>query len=220
MTRALAALEEHFRMVFLEEGIEDTHEHQAILRTFCHSDSHLTLDALLQQVRAQGVTTSLETARRVMSRLCEYGLAREVWRGDGTILYEHFHLDQHHDHLICTRCKQVTNFHDSRLEELKEAVATRRNFHPFRHSLAIYGLCNKCLPTTSTSRPLTEVAVGERVHLAAISGGHGFVGRLADLGLVPDSEVQIINNTGAVIVALGNTRIALGRGMAAKILVR
>ena len=220
MTRALAALEEHFRMAFVEEGIEDTSEHQAILRTFCRSDSHLTLDALLDRVREQGVEASLETARQVMARLCEYGLAREVRRDDGTTVYEHLHLDQHHDHLICTRCKRVANFHDSRLEELKETAATKRGFHPFRHSLEIYGLCNECLPATSAARPLTDVAVGERVRLVSVGGGRGIARRLSDLGLIADSELQLINNTGAIIVAAGNTRIALGRGVAAKILVR
>jgi Fur family ferric uptake transcriptional regulator len=207
-------------MAFVEEGIEDTSEHEAILRTFCRSDSHLTLDGLLERVHEQGVEASLDTARRVMSRLCEYGLAREVRRDDGTIVYEHLHLDQHHDHLICTRCKRVINFHDGRLEELKESAATRRGFHPFRHSLEIYGLCSECLPTTSTARPLTDVAVGERVRLVSIGGDRGVGRRLADLGLIPDSEIQLVNNTGAIIVALGNTRVALGRGVAAKILVR
>jgi len=220
MNRTLAALEKHFRVAFIEEGIEETREHEAILRTFCLSDSHWTLDELLERVREQGAAVSPEAARDVMSRLCEYGLAREVHMDDGRIRYEHLHLDQHHDHLICTRCKRVANFHDSRLEELKERVATQRNFHSFRHSLEIYGLCSECLPTASTSRPLTEVAVGERVRLVNVGGGRRFVRRLADLGLVPDSELQVVNNTGPVIVALGNARVALGRGVAAKILVR
>lgn len=220
MTRAFAALEEHFRMAFVEEGIKDTREHQAILRTFCRSDSHLTLEDLVHRMRAQGVEASPRTARQVMARLCEYGVAREVRRDDGTIVYEHLHLEQHHDHLICARCKRVVNFHDSRLEELKEAVATSRHFHPFRHSLEIYGLCSECLPTTATLRPLTEVALGERVRVVSAGGGRRHIQRLADLGLLPDREVQVVNNIGPVIVALGNTRVALGRGVAAKILVK
>jgi len=220
VNRAISALEEHFRVTFVEEGIEDTREHEAILRAFCHADAHLTLEELLRRLREAGVEASLETARQVMSRVCEYGLAREVRTDDGKILYEHLHLEQHHDHLVCTRCKQVVNFYDSQLEELKGAVAARHGFHPFRHRLEVYGLCSKCLPTTPELRPLTDVAVGERVHLARLGGGQRFMRRLADLGLIPDREVQVINNTGPIIVALGNARVALGRGMAAKILVR
>jgi len=220
VNRALSALEEHFRMAFVQEGIKDTRAHEAILRVFCHSDSHLTLEDLLRQVRAEGVEATPRTARAVMARLCEYGLAHEVRRDDGTIVYEHLHLEEHHDHLICTRCKRVFNFHDSRLEELKEAVATVRQFHPFRHSLEIYGLCSECLPTTLTSRPLTDVSPGERVRVVAVGGGKRFVQRLADLGLMLDAELQVVNNIGPIIVALDNTRVALGRGVAAKILVR
>jgi len=220
VNRALSALEEHFRVIFVQEGIKNTREHEAILRMFCHSDSHLTLDELLEGVRAQGVETTFKTARAVMARLCEYGLAREVPMDDGRIRYEHLHLDQHHDHLICTRCKRVINFYDGQLEEVKEATAARNHFHPFRHRLEIYGLCGDCLPTTSTLRPLAAVAVGEKVRLVNIGGGHRLARRLADLGLVPEREILVVNNTGPVIVALGNTRVALGRGMAAKIFVR
>lgn len=220
MNEALTALENHFHVVFVEEGIEDTREHQAFVRAFCQSDSHLKLDDLLQRVRDQGIECSLEVARHVMKRLCEYGLASEVEMDDGGILYEHLHLDQHHDHLICTRCKQIVNFYDRRLEDLKKTVAIQREFHPFRHRLEIYGLCSKCLPAHSDLRPLIEVAAGEHVRLIRTTGGRGFVQRLADLGLTPETEIQVLNNTGPVILGLANTRIALGRGMAAKILVK
>jgi Fur family ferric uptake transcriptional regulator len=220
VNESIAALEDHFRVIFVEEGIADTSEHQAIVRAFCQSDSHLTLDDLLARVEQEGNKSSLETVRTVMGRLCEYGLAREVARDDGSTLYEHLHLNQHHDHMICTRCNRVTNFYDRRLEELKETVATRKGFYPFRHRLEIYGLCAECLPTTAIRRPLTEVAVGERVKVVSTSGGRGFVQRLADLGIVPETEIQVINNAGPVIVALGNTRVALGRGMASKIFVK
>jgi Fur family ferric uptake transcriptional regulator len=220
VNEALAALEEHFRVVFLEDGIEDTREHQAITRAFCQSDSHLTIDDLLERVCEQGIESSAERVREVMAHLCEYGLANEILMDNGAIRYEHLHLHEHHDHMICTRCKRVTNFYDRRLENLKEEVALQKQFYPFRHHLEIYGLCKDCLPAESTLRPLTEVAPGERVCIATTGGGRMFHQRLADLGLTPDSEVQVINNTGPIIVALRNTRVALGRGMAAKILVK
>jgi ferrous iron transport protein A len=99
-------------------------------------------------------------------------------------------------------------------------VATHRHFSPFRHSLEIYGLCNECLPATETLRPLTDAAIGERVRVVSAGGGRRLVQRLSDLGLVPNREIQVVNNTGPLIVALDNTRIALGRGVAAKILVK
>jgi len=220
VNEALAALEEHFRVVFADEGIEDTREHQAIVRAFCRADSHLTLDDLVEKARAQGVEVSSDTARHVMSRICEYGLAREVKKDNGTVVYEHLHLEEHHDHMICTRCKRVINFYDRRLEDLQAAIAAEKHFYPLHHRLEIYGLCSDCLPRHTGLRALTEVAPGERVHLVNLAGGHHFSQRLADLGLVPETEIQVLNNTGPVIIALGNTRIALGRGMAGRIFVR
>lgn len=220
MNDALAALADHFQMVFMEDGIQDTNEHLAIVRAFCESDSHLSVDDLLRRTSEKGINTSPDTVNSVMTRICEYGLARKVALDNGGMIYEHLHLDQHHDHMICTRCKKVMNFYDNRLEELKEAAATRRHFYPFRHRLEIYGLCSECLPRHADLRPLTQVAMGETVRVVTTGGGSQFVQRLADLGLVSETEVQVINNTGPVIVALGNTRIALGRGMASRILVK
>lgn len=47
--------------------------------------------------------------------------------------------------------------------------------------------------------------------------------RIMDMGLRPDSVVEIIsaaNSSGPVVVKIGDTRLSLGRGMAQKILVR
>jgi len=54
-----------------------------------------------------------------------------------------------------------------------------------------------------------------------LDGGRGVIGRLAALGFTPDAEVTIVQNfgRGPLIVTVRDTRIALGRGEAAKIQV-
>jgi len=55
-----------------------------------------------------------------------------------------------------------------------------------------------------------------------LQGGRGFLGRLAALGFTPGAEVTMIQNYGhgPVIVSIRGTYIALGRGEAAKVLVK
>jgi len=55
-----------------------------------------------------------------------------------------------------------------------------------------------------------------------LAGGRGFVGRLAALGFTPGAEVTMVQNfgRGPVIVLVRDTRIALGRGEARKVLIR
>ena len=69
------------------------------------------------------------------------------------------------------------------------------------------------------SMPLMMVGAGRRVKMRAIRGGREVQARLASLGLVPGAELEIVrcNAGGPLIVAVGGTRVILGRGMAMKV---
>lgn len=69
--------------------------------------------------------------------------------------------------------------------------------------------------------PLAMVAPGEEVRLTAIRGGRRMRRRLADLGLNLGLTVRVIQRDGhgPLILAVKDSRLALGRGMAHKIMV-
>jgi ferrous iron transport protein A len=71
-------------------------------------------------------------------------------------------------------------------------------------------------------KPLVMVKPGESAHIAGVEGGRHLRARLAAMGLNPGALVRVVANSlhGPFIVALGDTRLALGRGMAHKILVQ
>ena len=68
---------------------------------------------------------------------------------------------------------------------------------------------------------LSAVQSGESVQIRRMEGGHQFLSRLASLGFTPGAHLQVIQNygRGPIIVRLRDTRVALGRGEAQKILV-
>ncbi|HIE47533.1 TPA: ferrous iron transport protein A [Candidatus Bipolaricaulota bacterium] len=70
--------------------------------------------------------------------------------------------------------------------------------------------------------PLTALEPGELARVFAVSGGRGATRRLAELGLTPGAAVRVLSAArgGPVLVEIRGSRIALGRGMAAKVLVR
>ena len=71
--------------------------------------------------------------------------------------------------------------------------------------------------------PLTMAPPGEAVRLVAIHGGQRVRKRLADLGLTPGTVLKVVQGDawGPLIVAFkDDARLALGRGMAHKILVK
>jgi ferrous iron transport protein A len=67
--------------------------------------------------------------------------------------------------------------------------------------------------------PLVEMPLGSRVRIAALRGGREMGRRLLGLGLRVGSEVEILHRRGGgVVVSTGENRIALGAGVAERIL--
>jgi ferrous iron transport protein A len=68
---------------------------------------------------------------------------------------------------------------------------------------------------------LSTVPGGESVQIRAVQGGHSLLSRLASLGFTPGAHLRVIQNfgRGPMLVALRDTRVALGRGEASKILI-
>ena len=75
---------------------------------------------------------------------------------------------------------------------------------------------------TKDNRALSVVHSGEQVRIHRIHGGHHFLSRLASLGFTPGARLRVVQNfgRGPIIVNLRDTRVALGRGEAARIEVQ
>ena len=69
--------------------------------------------------------------------------------------------------------------------------------------------------------PLSMASPGEEVRLVGIRGGWGIRRRLADMGLTPGEKVWVVQSgpSGPLLIAVRDSRLALGRGMAHKIMV-
>jgi ferrous iron transport protein A len=68
--------------------------------------------------------------------------------------------------------------------------------------------------------PLAMATVGEQVRLESIHGGENLIHRLTALGLTPGVELSIVQDSGGpLLVSVRDSRIALGRGMAHKVMV-
>jgi Fe2+ transport system protein FeoA len=76
--------------------------------------------------------------------------------------------------------------------------------------------------------PLTSLKEGESGRITSIKtnprgwGGRGLLKRLMDMGLTPGTKVTVVKSApfrGPIEVSVRGSRLALGRGMAARILV-
>jgi ferrous iron transport protein A len=61
---------------------------------------------------------------------------------------------------------------------------------------------------------------GTEVTVARLAGGGESTRRLSELGLVPGARVRIVQNGGGpLLLKLGDSRFAIGQGMAKKVFV-
>ena len=72
----------------------------------------------------------------------------------------------------------------------------------------------------SKSFPLAMAQPGDRVRIALLRSGKNLARRLTELGLNVGSELSVSQHEGGNLVVIrGETRLALGAGMAQKIMV-
>ncbi|MEA1867567.1 MAG: FeoA family protein [Thermodesulfobacteriota bacterium] len=69
--------------------------------------------------------------------------------------------------------------------------------------------------------PLAFAEVGERIRIISMRGGRGFNNKVVSMGLKVGDEIRVVYRRpgGAVLIARGQTRYALGVVMTQKILV-
>ena len=66
--------------------------------------------------------------------------------------------------------------------------------------------------------PLTQATIGQKVRLKNIKGGRHLTHRLVEMGLTPNVSIRVLQNSGGpLLLAISDSRIALGRGMARKV---
>ncbi len=69
-------------------------------------------------------------------------------------------------------------------------------------------------------RSLLDLSEGEVATVKDIYGGAGIRNRLASIGIFPGASVKIVKKApGPCIVEVSGTRLAIGKGMASKIVV-
>lgn len=68
---------------------------------------------------------------------------------------------------------------------------------------------------------LSDLPAGQAGLVADLAGGHAASGRLAAMGVVPGQTVRVLRNDGAgpLLLAVGGSRLAIGRGLAGKVLL-
>lgn len=212
---------QQFKKLFKQEHIDNFEDRFKVLEAFLQTEKHVSVNELVARLDHNGWQLEPEFVKETLKLMCRFGFAHKSRFDNGMVLYEHRHLGQHHDHMVCTKCRKILEFEEDQIEQLQIKIAASHGFHMLQHKMEIYGICNSCLRERIQLMPLTLAKPGERLVIKEIGGGTGAKMRLLTMGLRTDDKIEVITNNGQgqLAIAADLKRYVLGRGLAEKIMV-
>jgi Fur family ferric uptake transcriptional regulator len=134
-----------FKEILKSNRLKFTTQREIILKTLYDAENHLTPEALhrLIQQNYPQLKVGIATVYRTLSLLEDAQIVTSLSFGKDGKKYE-LGAKEHHDHMICTECGEITEFVDEEIEKRQEEVAKRFGFLMKDHSMQIYGICKNC----------------------------------------------------------------------------
>lgn len=212
---------QQFEMLFKQEAIDRFDDRFQLLEIFLQTEKHVTSRELHSILKDRNIDLSHEFVEDTLELMCRFGFAQKNRFDNGSVHYEHRHLGQHHDHMICTKCGKILEFKNDQMEQLQAQVVSGYGFHMLQHRMEIYGLCSDCMKSREKLMPLMSARQGERVVIKDMVGGTQARMRLLSMGLRIGDILEVITNNGQgqLVVAADYQRYVLGRGISQKIIV-
>jgi Fur family ferric uptake transcriptional regulator len=136
---------EVFLRFLSSKNLKLTRQRQAVVDEIFSDSGHFEAEELVERLKSSRARVSRATVYRTLDLLRECQLVEKLDFGTPRSFYEHVPPGEHHDHLICTRCGNVIEFHNERLEALQREICDNFGFQDTHHSLRIFGLCSKCV---------------------------------------------------------------------------
>jgi len=142
----------HWRRRFRENVCRWTAPRESVLDLLSRTAGHLSAKEIYASLYKTYPGLGLTTVYRTLELLHSLGIVQRVSAGDGQSRYELKSTipEDHHHHLICTRCGKIVDYRDFVKEELElvnkteRALSKRYDFEIRDHNIEFLGLCKEC----------------------------------------------------------------------------
>lgn len=118
---------------------------EKILETIVKESRHFRPLDLLERLGRRYPEVGRATFYRNLPVFVESGILKEGPQDpDGQTFYElcKTENEEHHDHIVCTDCGRIFEFHDDAIESRQSELSKKMGFSAKKHSHVIYAACD------------------------------------------------------------------------------
>jgi Fur family transcriptional regulator, ferric uptake regulator len=117
----------------------------AVVETLADLGCSVTAKEIADRLHDQGQDVGVASIYRTLELLDKLRLTRRVDAAEGVARYEPMGPSgEHHHHIVCDRCGEVSTFEDSDLERAIERLARRVDYAIEGHDVTLRGECPTC----------------------------------------------------------------------------
>ena len=126
-------------------GLQATIPRLKILEVMAETTSkHISAEEVYHQLIESGTKVGLATVYRVLTQFESAGLVkRHHFEGGSTSAVYELECGDHHDHMVCGRCRRIVEFCDQKIKERVEKLITQHGFSNEDYTLTLHVSCSK-----------------------------------------------------------------------------
>lgn len=147
--KASAKLFEEFYRNFQKHsknsGLRESVRKKSLMKTLFFAKEYLSAEEIASRVREScHIKISLPSVYKILSTLESIHIVTIFLTHPGKTKKYKLTSMLHYDHLMCTKCGKVIQFHSDEIERNQAEVLEKYNFTGLGHTMVLYGLCQEC----------------------------------------------------------------------------
>ena len=145
-----------FRALCRQHSLAATHQRLVIYETVMSLHGHPSPELIYEGVRKKIPSISLATVYKNVRTFLDSGMLRQVSFHHGSLRVEP--NEHEHHHLVCVRCKQITDLDAESLGPVRVKERLPRGFQVTRITVDVLGICAACAAKENPKQSLKRTS--------------------------------------------------------------
>jgi Fur family transcriptional regulator, ferric uptake regulator len=134
-------------------GYQATPNRRLVAELVAGTGGHFTAADLLERGRRERVNIGRATVFRALELLASLRVVERLDLPSGSHAYVVCDPDEHHHHLVCSKCGRNEDIADGELAALVDEIGRRNGYEIEAHRLELFGICPACSAAAGPGRP-------------------------------------------------------------------